>query len=85
MAKKAKIPCKTKQYPFVIHAGNSDNAITVNDEGYVFIDKIAILDQKSGKYWDLTIEDGKINLEPHGIENKRDFRIDKVLKNKKVS
>lgn len=81
MAKKAKIPCKTQHYPFIVkaNANDNDNAITVNDEGYVFVDKLSILDKKTGKYWDLSVEDGQILLEPHGLEDKRDFRINKVI------
>ena len=51
----------------------------VDSEGYVVIDKLVLVDKKDGSKWDVSIYDGELIYEPHGLENKRDFRINKII------
>lgn len=65
--------------PFVVNTSVGQSAITVDDGGYVIIDKLVLVDKKDGSKWDVSIYDGELIYEPHGLENKRDFRINKII------
>jgi hypothetical protein len=73
------IPPSTSTNPFVVSNSVGESAISVNSEGYVVIDKLVLVDKKDGSKWDISIYDGELIYEPHGLENKRDFRINKVI------
>ena len=65
--------------PFVVSNSVGESAINVDSEGYVVIDKLVLVDKKDGSKWDVSIYDGELIYEPHGLENKRDFRINKII------
>jgi hypothetical protein len=48
-------------------------------EGVTRVERLVILDQKDGKEWELVIHDGKLIVEPYEKDEKRDFRIGKVI------
>lgn len=48
-------------------------------EGVTRLDRLVLIDQKDGKEWEITINDGKLLYEPYEKDEKRDFRINKVL------
>lgn len=71
-----------KQYSNMFNVNNSsgDSVIKVGLDGYCVINKLALLDEKTGKKWEIKISDGELIIEPVELDEKRDFRIDKVLK-----
>lgn len=48
-------------------------------EGVTRLDRLILIDQKDGKEWEITINDGKLYYEPYEKDEKRDFRINKIL------
>lgn len=48
-------------------------------EGVTRLDRLILVDQKDGKEWEITINDGKLYYEPYEKDEKRDFRINKIL------
>ena len=75
---KKKIPCKTKHYPMVV-SGSDGDGFTLNDEGYMFVDKLVLIDSKDGTHWDISINGGELLIEPHGKSEKREYRINKII------
>ena len=71
-----------KQFSNIFNVSNSlgDSAIKVGPDGYCVINKLALLDEKTGKRWEIKISDGELIIEPVELDEKRDFKIDKVLK-----
>jgi len=63
----------------VIKGSDDSDSFTVNDEGYMFIDKLVLIDKKDGTYWDISIDGGQLLVEPHGVSEKREFRINKII------
>ena len=59
---------------FTVNSSSGDNAITVGPDGYCVINKLALVDDITGNKWE---------VEPCEIEDKREFRINKVLKNER--
>lgn len=49
-------------------------------EGVTRVERLVILDQKDGKEWEILVHDGKFFIEPYEKDEKRDFRIKKVIK-----
>lgn len=48
-------------------------------EGVTRLDRLILIDQKDGKEWEITINDGKLYYEPYEKDEKRDFKINKIL------
>lgn len=64
---------------FSVNSTSGDSVIKVGPDGYCVIDKLALLDEKSGKKWVIKISDGELIIEPVDVDEKRDFRIGKLL------
>lgn len=61
---------------------NSDGSsydVSADIEGVTRVERLVVLDQKDGKEWELVIHDGKLIIEPYEKDEKRDFRIKKVI------
>lgn len=56
-----------------------DWEMSADIEGVSRMDRLVLVDQKDGKEWELSISDGKIIIEPYEKDEKRDFRINKVI------
>jgi len=54
--------------------------ITADIDGVARMDRLVLVDQKTGFEWELSILDGNIVIEPYELVEKRDFRIDKIIK-----
>ncbi len=57
------------------------NAIEVDPDGCVVIKKLVLMDEKTGRKWEVKISDGELISEPLELEDKRDHKIYKILKN----
>ena len=66
---------------FTVNSSSGDNVITVGPDGYCVINKLALVDDITGNKWEVRVSNGEIIVEPFEIEDKREFRINKVLKN----
>lgn len=55
--------------------------LTADFYGISRMDRLILIDQKTGVEWELSISDGNISIEPYELINKRDFRINKVIEN----
>lgn len=65
---------------FKVSAGGS-NSLVVESDGSVVVEKLVIRDSVTGKKWNLKISDGEFVIEPTTIEDKREHKINKILKN----
>ena len=54
--------------------------ITADIDGVARMDRLVLVDQKTGFEWELSIHDGNMVIEPYELVDKRDFRIDKIIK-----
>ena len=65
---------------FTVNSSCGDNAITVGPDGYCVINKLALVDDTTGNKWEVRVSNGEIILEPIELEDKREFKINKILK-----
>lgn len=56
------------------------NAIEVDPDGRLVIKKLALVDEKTGRKWEVKISDGELISEPLELEDKRDHKISKIFK-----
>lgn len=59
---------------------NSLTAINVNPDGSTVITKLVLLDEKTGNKWQIKISDGELIAEPLELEDKREYKLNKILK-----
>jgi len=55
--------------------------LSIDIDGIGRMDRLVLVDQKTGIEWELSISDGNILIEPYDLVEKRDFRINKVIYN----
>ena len=53
--------------------------LTADIDGVARMDRLVLVDQKTGVEWELSISDGRISIEPYELVEKRDFRINKII------
>jgi hypothetical protein len=54
--------------------------LNIDSDGNTVVNKLVLLDEKTGNKWQIKILDGELIAEPLQIEDKRDFKIKKLLK-----
>lgn len=59
---------------------NEPYEITADIDGVARMDRLVLVDQKTGFEWELSIHDGNMVIEPYELVEKRDFRIEKIIK-----
>lgn len=59
---------------------NEPYEITADIDGVARMDRLVLVDQKTGFEWELSIHDGNMVIEPYELVEKRDFRIKKIIK-----
>lgn len=70
---------KIRDADFQILKKESPNDIQANIEGVTRLERLILVDQKTGEDWEVFLYDGKMHIEPFEKEEKRDFRIKKML------
>jgi hypothetical protein len=60
--------------------GGGSNALTVDPDGNTVINKLVLLDEKTGNKWQIKISDGELIAEPLDLEDKRELKLNKILK-----
>lgn len=61
-------------------SGGSSQAISVDSDGSTVITKLVLLDEKTGNKWQIKISDGELIAEPLELEDKREIKLNKILK-----
>lgn len=65
---------------FNVSSGSSTTAINVDSDGNTVISKLVLLDEKTGNRWEVKISDGELIAEPLELEDKREHKLNKILK-----
>lgn len=65
--------------PFVVNSSGNNNAITVDSNGNTVIEKLILKDEKTGRKWQLKVNDGELVIEPLELVDKRDLKLKNVL------
>ncbi len=65
---------------FNVSSGLSTTAINVDSDGNTVINKLVLLDEKTGNKWEVKISDGELIAEPLELEDKREHKLNKILK-----
>jgi hypothetical protein len=71
----------TTSNTFTVNSSSGDSVITVGPDGYCVINKLALVDDITGNKWEVRVSNGEIIVEPIELEDKREFKINKVFKN----
>jgi len=70
---------KIREADFQILKKESQKELQADIEGVTRLERLVLVDQKTGKDWEVVLYDGKIHIEPFDKDEKRDFRINKVI------
>ena len=70
----------TTNNTFQVSSTSGDSVITVGPDGYCVINKLALLDDITGNKWEIRISNGEIIVEPIELEDKREHKLNKILK-----
>ena len=65
---------------FNINNSSSSVAINVDSDGNTVVSKLVLLDEKTGNKWQIKISDGELIAEPLELEDKREYKLNKILK-----
>jgi hypothetical protein len=65
--------------PLIINSSTGESALIVDSDGNVIVKKLVLLDDRTGRKWEVKISDGEIFMEPLEKSDKRDFKIKKIL------
>lgn len=65
---------------FQINSTGGSNALTIDSDGNTVVNKLVLLDEKTGNKWELKVLDGELLVEPLELEDKREFKLNKILK-----
>ena len=70
---------KIREADFQIFKKESKKELQADIEGVTRLERLVLVDQKTGEDWEVVLYDGKIHIEPFDKDKKRDFRINKVI------
>jgi len=70
---------KIREANFQIFKKESQKELQADIEGVTRLERLVLVDQKTGEDWEVVLYDGKIHIEPFDKDKKRDFRINKVI------
>ncbi len=70
---------RIREADFQIFKKKSQKEIQADIEGVTRLERLVLVDQKTGEDWEVVLYDGKIHIEPFDKDEKRDFRINKVI------
>jgi hypothetical protein len=70
---------KIREADFQIFKKESKKELQADIEGVTRLERLVLVDQKTGEDWEIVLYDGKIHIEPFDKDEKRDFRINKVI------
>lgn len=70
---------RIREADFQIIKKDSEKEVQADIEGVTRLERLILVDQKTGEDWEVVLYDGKIHIEPFDKDEKRDFRINKVI------
>ena len=65
---------------FQVSSPSGSNAMSIDSNGNTVINKLVLLDDKTGNKWEVKISDGQLVVEPLELEDKREHKLNKILK-----
>jgi len=65
---------------FQVTNPSGSQAINVDFDGNTVVSKLVLLDEKTGNKWQIKISDGELIAEPLELEDKREYKLNKILK-----
>jgi hypothetical protein len=65
---------------FNINNSSNSTAINIDVDGCTVISKLVLLDENTGNKWQIKISDGELIAEPLELEDKREYKLNKILK-----
>jgi len=65
---------------FQINSTCGSSALTIDSDGNTVVNKLVLLDEKTGNKWEVKISHGELVVEPLELEDKREFKLNKILK-----
>jgi len=65
---------------FQVTNSSGSQAINVDSDGQTVISKLVLLDEKTGNKWQIKISDGELTAEPLELEDRREYKLNKILK-----
>ena len=69
-------------HPFLVQTSSGSSSIVVDEDGVTVISNLALVDEKTGNKWLIKVNDGELLIEPLDTQDKRDFKIKKILNEK---
>jgi len=66
---------------FQVNSPSGSNSLHIDSDGNTVVNKLVLLDEKTGSKWQIKISDGELIAEPLELEDKRDWKIKMVLNN----
>lgn len=79
----AKIMQMPPPLTFNVNSTTDSSAMYVDGDGLTVINKLVLIDEVTGNKWQIKIVNGELFTEPLELEDKRDFKIKKILENEK--
>jgi hypothetical protein len=70
---------KIREADFQIIKKESQKELQADIEGVTRLERLVLVDQKTGEDWEVVLYDGKIHIEPFEKDEKRNFRINKII------
>jgi hypothetical protein len=64
---------------FNVNSSSGNSAIEVFPDGNTVIKNLVLLDEKTGNKWSLKVSDGQLIVEPWELEDKREYKLEKIL------
>ncbi len=64
---------------FQVTSPSGSNSLHIDSDGNTVVNKLVLLDEKTGSKWQIKISDGDLMVEPLELEDRRNFRIKKLL------
>jgi hypothetical protein len=64
---------------FQVNGVSGTNSLTIDSDGNTVINKLVLLDEKTGIKWQIKISDGELVAEPLELEDKREFKLKNLL------
>lgn len=57
-----------------------NKSLCIDNDGYCVVDKLTLLDEVTGRRWLVKVSNGQLLVEPVDLVDKRDYKIEQVLK-----
>ena len=65
---------------FQVTSPSGSNSLHIDSDGNTVVNKLVLLDEKTGNKWQIKISDGELIAEPLELEDKREYKLNKILK-----